>query len=159
MANINDWCISRQLWWGHQCPVYHVRFQGEDDQDSDNRWFAGRTEEEGLVAESETCYGHPILMRIQRSPRPRKRGLTRRLNWLVNAFYPVLTQTGAVRDWSSFISRLSSATANSSETYMHSRFETKMSLIHGSVLVSGRSHLSVGQKTLLICLVYSLPAS
>ncbi|WYZ41975.1 hypothetical protein EsH8_V_000870 [Colletotrichum jinshuiense] len=31
MANINDWCISRQLWWGHQCPVYYVRFEGEEE--------------------------------------------------------------------------------------------------------------------------------
>ncbi|KAL7928727.1 tRNA synthetases class I domain-containing protein [Trichoderma chlorosporum] len=48
MAGINDWCISRQLWWGHQCPVYRVRFEGEEDQDTDDRWFAGRTYEEAL---------------------------------------------------------------------------------------------------------------
>ncbi|KAG6041163.1 hypothetical protein E4U41_005801 [Claviceps citrina] len=48
MANINDWCISRQLWWGHQCPVYRVRFEGEEDQDINDRWFAGRTYEEAL---------------------------------------------------------------------------------------------------------------
>ena len=48
MSNINDWCISRQLWWGHQCPVYRVRFEGEVDvHDTEDRWFAGRTEEEG----------------------------------------------------------------------------------------------------------------
>lgn len=25
MRNINDWCISRQLWWGHQIPAYYCR--------------------------------------------------------------------------------------------------------------------------------------
>jgi valyl-tRNA synthetase len=27
MENIKDWCISRQLWWGHRIPAYYV---GED---------------------------------------------------------------------------------------------------------------------------------
>jgi valyl-tRNA synthetase len=23
MDNIQDWCISRQLWWGHQIPAWY----------------------------------------------------------------------------------------------------------------------------------------
>src|SRR5690606_16586902 len=23
LTNIQDWCVSRQLWWGHQIPAYH----------------------------------------------------------------------------------------------------------------------------------------
>src|SRR5271155_3612370 len=29
MENIRDWCISRQLWWGHQAPVYYAKIEGE----------------------------------------------------------------------------------------------------------------------------------
>lgn len=24
MSNIRDWCISRQLWWGHRIPAYYI---------------------------------------------------------------------------------------------------------------------------------------
>lgn len=29
MENIRDWCISRQLWWGHQIPAYYHNVTGE----------------------------------------------------------------------------------------------------------------------------------
>ena len=37
MRNIEDWCISRQLWWGHQIPAWFG---------ADGAVFVGRTEEE-----------------------------------------------------------------------------------------------------------------
>ena len=30
MENIRDWCISRQLWWGHQIPAF---FYGEENEE------------------------------------------------------------------------------------------------------------------------------
>jgi valyl-tRNA synthetase len=29
LENIRDWCISRQLWWGHRIPAYHCKDCGE----------------------------------------------------------------------------------------------------------------------------------
>ncbi|HXG38308.1 MAG TPA: valine--tRNA ligase [Bacteroidota bacterium] len=37
MANIRDWCISRQLWWGHRIPVYYA---------PDGTYTAARNEDE-----------------------------------------------------------------------------------------------------------------
>ncbi len=41
MENIRDWCISRQLWWGHQIPAYYHKKTGEmivarENPDPDN---------------------------------------------------------------------------------------------------------------------------
>jgi valyl-tRNA synthetase len=37
LENIQDWCISRQLWWGHQIPAWY---------DDSGRVYVGRSEEE-----------------------------------------------------------------------------------------------------------------
>ncbi len=39
LGNIQDWCISRQLWWGHQIPAWYA---------DDGTPFVGRTFEEAL---------------------------------------------------------------------------------------------------------------
>eukprot|EP00795_Rhopilema_esculentum_P010703 gene10703-19476_t len=50
MENCRDWCISRQLWWGHRIPAYFVSIDDEkwkqgDDAD-DKFWVSGRSEQE-----------------------------------------------------------------------------------------------------------------
>jgi valyl-tRNA synthetase len=37
LENIQDWCISRQLWWGHQIPAWY---------DADGKIYVARTEQE-----------------------------------------------------------------------------------------------------------------
>ena len=41
MENIKDWCVSRQLWWGHRIPAWHFG-DGEDD------FVVAKTQEEAL---------------------------------------------------------------------------------------------------------------
>ncbi|KAI9311276.1 Aminoacyl-tRNA synthetase [Dichotomocladium elegans] len=33
LDNIQDWCISRQLWWGHEIPAYQVKVPHQDSED------------------------------------------------------------------------------------------------------------------------------
>ncbi|MDW6023978.1 valine--tRNA ligase [Mesorhizobium sp. BAC0120] len=49
MENIQPWCISRQLWWGHQIPAWY----GPDGQ-----VFVERTEEEALHAAIQHYIAH-----------------------------------------------------------------------------------------------------
>lgn len=43
MENVKDWCISRQLWWGHRIPAYYY---GEGDDD----FVVAKTAKEALEA-------------------------------------------------------------------------------------------------------------
>ncbi|KAJ7055019.1 tRNA synthetases class I-domain-containing protein [Mycena amicta] len=47
LETIQDWCISRQLWWGHRCPAYFVSIEGVDSDRNDGKsWVVGRNLEE-----------------------------------------------------------------------------------------------------------------
>ncbi len=52
MENIQDWCISRQLWWGHRIPVWYCQDCGE--------MFASRED----PAECPHCHG----LRLEQDP-------------------------------------------------------------------------------------------
>jgi len=55
LENIRDWCVSRQLWWGHRIPAYFVR-NGEsppldkNDPANNDRWVVARSEDEARAA-------------------------------------------------------------------------------------------------------------
>lgn len=48
MENIQPWCISRQLWWGHQIPAWYG---------PDGEVFVAESEQDAYVA-AKTRYGH-----------------------------------------------------------------------------------------------------
>ncbi|MBL8345022.1 MAG: valine--tRNA ligase [Rubrivivax sp.] len=51
MNNIQDWCISRQLWWGHQIPAWFG---------SGGEIFVGRSEEEARSRAAKAGYTGPL---------------------------------------------------------------------------------------------------
>lgn len=54
LTNIKDWCISRQLWWGHRIPVWYV--VGKDCEED---YIVARNAEEALEKAHEK-YGKDV---------------------------------------------------------------------------------------------------
>lgn len=57
MRDLQDWCISRQLWWGHQIPAWY---------DADGKHYVGKSEDEvrakyGLAAELKLTQDEDVL--------------------------------------------------------------------------------------------------
>lgn len=61
LRNCRDWCVSRQLWWGHQIPAYKIK-EGEKEF-----WIAAKSEAE---AKDKVQIQHPGLSNytIERDP-------------------------------------------------------------------------------------------
>jgi valyl-tRNA synthetase len=53
MRNIQDWCISRQLWWGHRIPAWY---------DEQGNIFVARSEAEAQAAATQR-HGGPVALR------------------------------------------------------------------------------------------------
>ncbi|XP_030375172.1 valine--tRNA ligase isoform X2 [Scaptodrosophila lebanonensis] len=56
MDGIRDWCVSRQLWWGHRIPAYYVTFNDASlkggSSDDEQYWIVARSQEEALAKAS-----------------------------------------------------------------------------------------------------------
>lgn len=71
LAEKRDWCISRQLWWGHQIPIWSGRFQGQALQEQ-LVWLASYLTREDVVARLQTGDTNELInsetsSRLQRS--------------------------------------------------------------------------------------------
>jgi valyl-tRNA synthetase len=72
MYNIQDWCISRQLWWGHQIPAWY---------DEEGNVFVARSEEEAR-AQARARHGRDV---------PLKRDEDVLDTWFSSALWPFST--------------------------------------------------------------------
>ncbi|XP_024028630.1 valine--tRNA ligase, mitochondrial 1 [Morus notabilis] len=62
LENIRDWCISRQLWWGHRIPAWYVILEDDDMKEvgsynDRDHWVVARNEEEAQVQASQIHAG------------------------------------------------------------------------------------------------------
>ncbi len=55
LRNPKDWCISRQLWWGHQIPVYYCRH-------CDAKWASEETPTECMECKDKDIYQDPDVL-------------------------------------------------------------------------------------------------
>ncbi|CAL5326720.1 unnamed protein product [Camellia sinensis] len=55
LSNIKDWCISRQLWWGHRIPVWYI-----EGKDCEEEYIVARSAEEALDKAREK-YGNVAI--------------------------------------------------------------------------------------------------
>lgn len=52
MDGIRDWCVSRQLWWGHRIPAYKVK-SSKLDAEAGDVWIVARTVDEAKAKASK----------------------------------------------------------------------------------------------------------
>jgi valyl-tRNA synthetase len=81
LTNIQDWCISRQLWWGHRIPAWY---------DSEGNAYVGRSKEEARAK-----YNQRLLERMKSGEKPAPSELKQDEDvldtWFSSALWPFST--------------------------------------------------------------------
>ena len=68
LENIHDWCISRQLWWGHRIPAYKVLLhEGEKVIDKDI-WAAAKNEQEAIAKGAAKLNADVSAITVEQDP-------------------------------------------------------------------------------------------
>ena len=81
MENIRDWCISRQLWFGHRIPAYYVTLAAEPEaapggpSERMDRWIIAASEDAARQEAAERFPGEDfnlqqvfVLLLMQHCP-------------------------------------------------------------------------------------------
>lgn len=66
-SHIGDWCVSRQLWWGHRIPAYLVVEECAKGNTEDC-WVVGRTEAEAREVAAELTGRPGAELTLERDP-------------------------------------------------------------------------------------------
>ncbi|XP_037698949.1 valine--tRNA ligase, mitochondrial isoform X1 [Choloepus didactylus] len=66
-SHIGDWCVSRQLWWGHQIPAYLV-IDDHAKGDKEDCWVVGRSEAEAREVAAKLTGRPGAELRLERDP-------------------------------------------------------------------------------------------
>lgn len=68
LENIRDWCISRQLWFGHRIPAWYVQLPGNDTtppggpSERMGDWVVGRSQQEAHAAAAKRFPGQDFTL-------------------------------------------------------------------------------------------------
>ncbi|GMY07076.1 valine--tRNA ligase, mitochondrial 1 isoform X2 [Fagus crenata] len=60
LENIRDWCVSRQLWWGHRVPAWYVTLEDDELKELgayNDHWVVARNEDEAQEEASRIYNG------------------------------------------------------------------------------------------------------
>lgn len=69
LRNVRDWCVSRQLVWGHRIPAYFATVKGQPrPADVTDSWFIAASEEEARAAAAAKYGVAPEELEVEQDP-------------------------------------------------------------------------------------------